>query len=80
MSDGGHISESALLLSGKQVCHRLSIGLSHLHAMKRAGKFPLAPIRLGRSVRYSADDLRRWCEAGCPASAKWNAIEMLRRS
>jgi len=63
----------ALLLSGPAVCARLGIGVSSLHALKRAGRFPLSPVRLGRSIRYRADELARWVSDGCPPTAIWKA-------
>jgi len=63
----------SLLLSGPAVCARLGIGISSLHSLKRAGKFPLQPIRLGRSVRFSAAELAAWCEARCPSASVWKA-------
>jgi excisionase family DNA binding protein len=69
----------ALLLSASDVCRRLGIGVSHLHALRRAGKFPLTPVRLGRAVRFRADDLTRWVSAGCPAATKWNAMNVGRQ-
>jgi predicted DNA-binding transcriptional regulator AlpA len=74
------INTDALLLSGPEVCRRLDIGLSHLHALRRAGKFPLIPVRLGRSVRWSADELTRWCAAGCPATDRWRAMNVTRQN
>jgi predicted DNA-binding transcriptional regulator AlpA len=68
-------SANALLLSAQDVCDRLRIGLSHLHAMKRCGKFPLQPIRLGRAVRFRADELAAWIAAGCPTTDRWRAIQ-----
>jgi predicted DNA-binding transcriptional regulator AlpA len=72
----------ALLVSGPSVAERLGIGLSHLHGLKRAGKFPLTPIRLGRAVRYRVDELVAWTAAGCPAADRWRAMQAvsMRRS
>ena len=69
------IPTDALLIDGPEVARRLGIGLSHLHAMKRAAKFPLTPIRLGRAVRYRADELAAWTAAGCPANCRWAAMK-----
>jgi predicted DNA-binding transcriptional regulator AlpA len=60
-----------ILIDGAEICRRLSIGMSHFHALRRAGKFPLTPVRLGRAVRWRAADLARWIAAGCPA--RWAA-------
>jgi predicted DNA-binding transcriptional regulator AlpA len=68
------IISAPLLLSGPEVALRLGIGISHFHALIRVGKFPLTPLRLGRSVKYRADHLGAWIEAECPAVEKWRAI------
>jgi len=31
------------------------------------------PVRLGRAVRWRAEELRAWVEKGCPPRARWNA-------
>jgi excisionase family DNA binding protein len=70
-------TENPLLIDGGEVCARLSIGKSKLHAMLRAGRFPVAPIRLGRAVRYRADELSAWVSAGCPVSDRWRAMQAM---
>ena len=65
---------ATLLLSGPEVARRLGIGISTLHALRRADRLPLATIRLGRAVRYRADELRDWTAAGCPARRAWEAM------
>jgi excisionase family DNA binding protein len=64
----------ALLLSVADVCRRLSIGRTTLHAMTRTGRFPLAPIHLGRAVRFKASELEAWVAADCPGESKWRAM------
>jgi predicted DNA-binding transcriptional regulator AlpA len=68
----------AILLSGPGVCQKMSISVSKFHGMIRAGQMPLQPIRLGRSVRYRADELERWVASGCPSSSKWAAMRLTR--
>lgn len=73
-------TDNALLLSGPDVCARLRIGVSLFHGLRRQGRLPLTPIRLGRAVRFSADELARWTAAGCPNAMKWNAMNAGRRA
>jgi excisionase family DNA binding protein len=68
---------TALLIDASQVCARLSIGKSKLHQMLRAGHFPVAPVRLGRAVRYRADELAQWVAAGCPSSDRYRAMQAM---
>lgn len=69
--------DAALLVSGAECARRLGIGLSLFHSLRRQGRMPLAPIRLGRAVRFSAGELTRWAAAGCPAEAKWRAMNTM---
>jgi predicted DNA-binding transcriptional regulator AlpA len=72
---GDALADDVMLIDAEGVCARLSIGVSHLHAMRRAGKFPLAPVHLGRAVRWKTDDLVRWVSAGCPAADRWRMLQ-----
>lgn len=29
------------------------------------------PVRIGRSVRWRANEIRAWLDAGCPERAEW---------
>lgn len=53
------------------------IGVSRAHWLKQvsSGQVP-SPFRIGRSVRWHADELRAWAAAGAPPRARW---EHLRR-
>jgi predicted DNA-binding transcriptional regulator AlpA len=63
-----------LLIDAAEVCRRLAIGITHFKAMRATGKFPLGPVRLGRSIRWRADELARWCALGCPAADRWRML------
>jgi len=65
------------LISVKEACRRLGIGISHFYGLERLGKMPLEKIRLGRAIRIRADELSRWISAGCPAARQWE--QMTRR-
>src|SRR6266851_4898771 len=32
---------------------------------------PRAIRNLGRAIKFSAEEVRRWCEAGCPPARAW---------
>jgi hypothetical protein len=44
-------------------------------ALRHAGKFPLPPIKLGKSVRWRADLLEQWVAADCPGDARWRMLQ-----
>ncbi len=48
----------ALLLTPPQAAKALAISERKLWSMTAAGEIP--SLKMGRSVRYSVDDLRRW--------------------
>ena len=61
------------LLSAGDTAKLLNISPRHLAKLHAAGKLP-TPVRLGRSVRWRADELRDWLAAGCPPRDRWNAL------
>ncbi len=65
-------SPECLALPAADVAKLLTISERHLWALHSSGRLP-RPIRLGRSVRWNHDELRRWLDAGCPDRATWEA-------
>lgn len=49
---------------------KLKISRSMVHKLNSAGKLP-APVRLGRCLRWRADEINSWVSAGCPARDTW---------
>jgi predicted DNA-binding transcriptional regulator AlpA len=70
-------TDAALLIAGDEVCRRLSICKTKLHAMIRGGQFPIRPVRMGRAVRYPVAELNAWVSAGCPAADRWRAMQQM---
>lgn len=62
-----------LLLDAAGVASALRISKRHLATLSSSGRIP-RPIRMGRAVRWNADEIRRWIEAGGPSRDKWEAI------
>ena len=59
-----------MALSVAEVAELLNVSTRHIWKLHATGRLP-APIRLGRSVRWRADELRAWLEAGCPSRECW---------
>ncbi|MDH4203648.1 MAG: hypothetical protein OEV87_12260 [Phycisphaerae bacterium] len=57
-----------MLIDYQAVCRMLSIGSNHFFGLRQTGRFPIKPIRLGRSVRYNRKSVERWIDLGCPAN------------
>ena len=51
----------------------LNCSKRHIAALHSSGRLP-RPIRLGRSVRWRADELRAWLDAGAPSRERWEAM------
>lgn len=49
---------------------KLGVSRSMVHKLNAAGKLP-APVRLGRCLRWRADEITAWLAAGCPARSVW---------
>ncbi|MGD0463429.1 MAG: helix-turn-helix domain-containing protein [Tepidisphaeraceae bacterium] len=53
----------------------LGISESHFYALKRTARLGPAPVHLGRCCRYRVAELEEWVNAGCPARARWQAMQ-----
>jgi predicted DNA-binding transcriptional regulator AlpA len=65
--------DDRLLLSARNLAAMMSLSIATVRRLDAAGKLP-RPIRLAGSVRWRADELRRWCDAGCPTRGEWEAL------
>lgn len=59
-----------MLLNDKQLSAVLNVSVAHIRALDSAGKIPRA-ISLGKSRRWSTDEVRSWTRAGCPSRLEW---------
>jgi excisionase family DNA binding protein len=64
---------SKLLLSAPEVAELLGVSKRHVAALNSSGRLP-RPIRLGRAVRWHADEMREWLAAGAPSRERWEAL------
>jgi predicted DNA-binding transcriptional regulator AlpA len=62
-----------LLLTAAQAAELCGLSLATWYRMASAGRCP-APVRLSRGcVRWRAEELRDWINAGCPDRRIWEA-------
>jgi predicted DNA-binding transcriptional regulator AlpA len=61
------------LVSVRTVASMLGISQRQVWKLVAAERFP-GPLRLGRSVRWRATEIRSWVDAGCPARERWEAL------
>ena len=66
-------SRQALTAPAPEVARLLGISERHLWALNSSGRVP-RPLRLGRAVRWSVEELRDWIAAGAPERTRWEAM------
>ena len=63
--------DMGLLIDTRQACKLLGVSPRKLWEMYNSGQMP-QPIRIGRAVRWSYEEVRAWVNAGCPKLDEWN--------
>lgn len=58
---------AAALQTTEWLAAYLRISAKHIRCELRAGRFPLAPVKFGRAVRWNVAAVDAWIAAGCPA-------------
>ena len=72
MSDRQQIEP--LLIDATGAAALLGIGRSFFYENLATERIPLKPIRFGRKVLFSVQELRRFVESGCPPAGKWQKV------
>lgn len=62
------------LITAKELAKRLAISVRSVWRRDSAGELP-APVRIGGSVRWRAEELNRWIKAGCVSREVWERME-----
>lgn len=65
----------ALLLRARAAAQLLDVSRSTFHKLRRLGCIPLPALRAGGIVRWSASELARWADSGCPDAATWQRMQ-----
>jgi len=63
-----------LLLRAGEVSRLLGLDRSTIYRLHSSGRLP-APLKIGGSTRWRAEELRAWCAAGCPPRSRWQWSE-----
>jgi len=66
---------SPALVDAEEAAAVCGVSRSHFLAMDKSGRLGPRAIKLGRSSRWSADELRDWARAGCPPRIEWEAMK-----
>ncbi len=70
--DSSPSAPPALLLRARDAAAVCGVSLATWHRWHASARCP-APVRIGATVRWRADELRSWVEAGCPSRREWEA-------
>lgn len=74
-TDEASIHPGPLLLRAAEAAAQCGVALRTWRAWDSAGRIP-HPMRIARSTRWRADELRAWVAAGCPDRETWQALQV----
>ena len=60
-----------LLGDARESARLLGISRTTFFSQLAAGRIGPRPIRIGRCLRFSREEIQRWCAAGCPPRNQW---------
>lgn len=61
-----------LVVGARELAALLRVGLRTVRAMDAGGRLP-KPVRIGHSVRWSLEEIKRWLAADAPNRDEWEA-------
>lgn len=67
-------STTQRLLRDREVARVMGVSKSMIHKRNRMGLLPM-PIRIGRVLRWDANEIQAWIDAGLPSREKWTALK-----
>lgn len=67
-------SQTCQLLSAKALAKMLSLSKRQIFRLNSSGRIP-APIKIGGSVRWSAQEISTWLAASAPDRRTWEAMK-----
>ena len=69
---------SPFALTAKELAERLSVCERTIRNWDALGVLP-EPVRIRRAVRWRADEITAWTEAGCPNRETWSVMRKSRK-
>lgn len=67
-----HVEEK--LWTVKQVASLLKVSIRQIHHLTANALMP-EPMRLGKLLRWSKEEITSWLEAGAPSREQWNQMK-----
>lgn len=65
--------DQGLLIDTTEVTRLLNVSRRTVWTMQNSGQMP-KPVRIGRAVRWSYDEIKEWVAAGCPNASEWKKM------
>lgn len=60
------------LITSKRFMQLLGISQAAFFRLRAAGRIGPQSVKLGRSIRWDAEEVEAWIKAKCPPSRGWN--------
>jgi len=60
------------LLTARELAKELAVSQRTVWKLLSGGRLP-GPLRIGRSVRWRAEQISEWCRLGCPPRDEFEA-------
>ena len=67
------IQSESLGISAAEAAALLGVSESHFYCLHKTGRLGPLPVRMGRAVRWSRQELVNWFNAGSPPRSRWQA-------
>jgi len=74
-SGGAGMRSESLGISAAEASALLGVSESHFYCLHKTGRLGPLPVRMGRAVRWSRQELVNWFNAGSPPRSRWQAIK-----
>jgi predicted DNA-binding transcriptional regulator AlpA len=74
------IASEPLLLDAAQAAALCNVSRATWFSWQASGLIPAAVLRRRHVVRWSAEEIRRWCESACPSRERWEVIKQGRKT
>lgn len=65
-------NQELMAISARDLAVMLGVSLRQVWRLNASGKLP-RPLRIGGSVRWNHDEIKRWFVGGCPDRQTWEA-------
>lgn len=75
----GYSAPEPIGLSAAEAAALLGVSESHFYALHKTARLGPLPVRMGRAVRWSRQELVDWFNAGSPPRSRWQALRQTPR-